>query len=182
MLSVPAEVTANCCSAVRGCFWSTEMPQMLHVRSMGWIGIPCSTAWATAAWAPCVTGPTCSDPTARCSTSEHPCPGSGQTDMNGNRSESAPAAAPLTRSCTARSEPPCATSARASLPASATPRRSPQPSLRPSMQGFKASRHTDSQGREPSTKRRRKKAICHAHAVHSSTDEKSASCSSAHPS
>lgn len=45
----------------------------------------------------------------------------------------------------------------ARLPPSATPRRSPQPSLRPSMQGFKAGRHTDSQGREPSTKRRRKK-------------------------
>jgi hypothetical protein len=34
------------------------------------IGIPCSTAWATAAWAPRATGPTRSDPTARCSKSE----------------------------------------------------------------------------------------------------------------
>jgi hypothetical protein len=39
-----------------------------------WIGIPCSTAWATAAWAPRAIGPTRSDPTARCSTSEDPCP------------------------------------------------------------------------------------------------------------
>lgn len=71
MLSVPAEVTANCCSAVRGCFWSTEMPQMLHVSSIGANGHE---------WQPIrVGGGSATHPLVHC-------------------------------------EPPCATSARASLP------------------------------------------------------------------